>query len=427
MRPATILLTLLSITSTLALSLPTIQRRQDVSTSPDAGPAHLDVIDQDQYAVIQRNAPLRAAAHRIRESAIQSDDTPGFAGMRLVDPGVLELWWKGGILPPQVQQAVDAENATLGADNFVVRDAVYDHAELKRAALQMEKMLLDQGNVFHSVAINVDGSGLEVHGDGEKLLPASAIGKRSVDELKVELESSWSEIKNTTEGFFMGIPLTFKSEQPATPTQRWNDQGPIEGGVCITNGNSRCTVGYVIASSATPRRYLLTAAHCGDTTTRWFTCQGNRPVGTVFDRDESIDMMAIVTDQDINGSIWQGPLARNGGTEFLTDVVGYERNVDGEMLCQSGATSGVVCNIRGSASTQRYCYQPNGPCAWVNTGVQLNGVEAARGGDSGGPVYSLTQDGKVVAKGITSGGGQNRILYVPFTLATQKWSTLVLV
>ena len=80
-------------------------------------------------------------------------------------------------------------------------------------------------------------------------------------------------------------------------------------------------------------------------------------------------------------------------------VTGWTQVFPGQLLCQSGYTSageigGPVCNLRVDF---HYADIED-----LVEATQLDGNESARGGDSGGPVYSVNANGTVLAAGTTT-------------------------
>jgi streptogrisin D len=79
---------------------------------------------------------------------------------------------------------------------------------------------------------------------------------------------------------------------------------------------------------------------------------------------------------------------------------------DSGLLCQSGATSGTVCNMQTQSGTySSYGCDSDGDCYYMHgmaKAVKLDGGVIGQGGDSGAPVFSLNGSG-VTAKGVLSG------------------------
>ena len=116
-----------------------------------------------------------------------------------------------------------------------------------------------------------------------------------------------------------------------------------------------------------------------------------------------------------------GPLTSN-----YKNVFGWGYHAKGELLCQSGMKSGVVCNLKTGSNLPDFnveCWAPDsdGDCDYHLKGliraIQMDGHDAARPGDSGGPVFSLMGSG-VRAKGIVSGGAGSELLF-------QDWADVI--
>ncbi len=132
--------------------------------------------------------------------------------------------------------------------------------------------------------------------------------------------------------------------------------------------------------------------------------------------------------------MWDGGVSTPGGqntsSEYTKQILGSDHVYPGEWLCTSGSTSGALC---GYQVTNNF---PTDYCAYDHWGTyecyvdlfeaeQHTGYEAARGGDSGGPVFGLNGDmSKVIAKGVISGRRSN-VFGQPRWLLFQDFITAV--
>jgi hypothetical protein len=216
------------------------------------------------------------------------------------------------------------------------------------------------------------------------------------------------------------------SARPAA--DRYNDSSPWNGGTHWESWRDNqprkaCTTGFGVHSGYPARSFVLSAAHCaslGDHARH----SGNTSHPTWY-------MGPIHSDQ------WQYDLLLIGspGWNRIFDggpYTGYTKKVNswgyyagGELVCQSGKTSGTVCNIRSDYSVDIIvnCATPDsdGDCGYTIYGVirstQIDGATAVRPGDSGGPVFTLDGTG-VRAKGIVTAGEYSRFYF-------QDWADVV--
>lgn len=132
------------------------------------------------------------------------------------------------------------------------------------------------------------------------------------------------------------------------------------------------------------------------------------------------------------------PPAPVPGTEYSLPVAGWDRPIDGELLCQSGSVSGTVCGLRNTGVEVSFsAYDPRCKCYELYEDLEMakrvDGGQAVESGDSGGPVfvpYFSRRAGawRTIAKGtVTAGGGalgggpEDRLLYQDFGTAYRQW------
>jgi len=117
---------------------------------------------------------------------------------------------------------------------------------------------------------------------------------------------------------------------------------------------------------------------------------------------------------------WDGPPGPNAN---VLDVSGSAFSFNGDMTCQDGYTSGIVCGLRVDNDFVTW----TGSNGVTHDGVeahQVNGGTAARGGDSGGLVFALLSGNVRQARGINSFGGGNLLRWTeaPFIFSTLSMS-----
>jgi hypothetical protein len=319
--------------------------------------------------------PLVAAAEKI-QSQVERGSYPGFAGIVLEDRQVA-LWWKGAVptslvLPPAV----------------VVKSAAHSLTELRAASAKIRSNIqVGPGNPVHGVKIPADGSGLVLSAQPGTTFTAAA-----------------------------DVPVRVVHEEPLAPVSRPDDSAPWKGGARIWNRNANtiCTSGFGVRNSANAR-YVLTAAHCGQAGSRFDDGTGEF-IGNVGPRHADHDIELVPTSNTTN-RMYVG-----GGTSNTTQAVtGWGHVFVGQYLCQSGVTSAEatgapVCNLK-----VLFFYADREDLVEAE---QMNGQPAARGGDSGGPVYS-TSSGGVVANGTVTRTAGARLGFQDFATAFNDFGVYI--
>lgn len=340
----------------------------DQSGAAEATESILDIIPAPTLDRMVAQAPLIDAANVIR-TAVERAPARGYAGIGLVD-GQVTLWWKGAP-PADIAAAVNAARRTAPVE---VANATYSRAELRKAAARLTPVVeADPADAVHSVRLRTDGTGIEIAVDdisGTKLpkLPAT------------------------------GVRTSFVERDRLVERSRTNDAAPFDGGAVIGITTPWCTAGFGVRDADTDAGYLLTAEHCGVIGSAWHvgwdTTGPPTLVGYAVDSNDDHDTMIIST--------WApGDHIYVGGQhdEVRAQVIGWTEVFPGQLLCQSGNSSageigGPVCNLRVD-----FHYDD---IEDLVEATQLDGDESARGGDSGGPVYSVNADGTVLAAGTTT-------------------------
>ncbi len=356
-------------------------------TASSAATAPLADADADTAAAaadaagrMARQRPLVAAASAVRWE-IERHAYPGFAGIALEDAQVA-LWWKGAV--PTGMSTVVARARRHAP--VKVRAAAHSLRELRAAAAKVRATTdVSPSGPLHAIKIPADGSGLVL---------AAPVGIRTA--------AAVPEV---------AVPVTVVHEEPLRPVSRENDWAPWSGGAQIRNGGSYCTSGFGVRNSANAR-YILTAAHCGQSGNRITDGQGEW-IGDVGPRHQDHDI-ALIPTSNVDDQIYVG-----GSNSNTTRVVeGWDWTFVGEYLCQSGVTSafqtgGPVCNIK-----VLFYYDDREDLVEAE---QMNGQQAARGGDSGGPIYSNGANGGVVAKGTVTRSAGPRLGFQDFGTATRDF------
>jgi hypothetical protein len=322
--------------------------------------------------------PLVRAADVIQAEAVRH---AGFAGIVLEDDHVA-LWWKGAV-PREVTAAVARAETRAPVE---LEHARYSNAELRAAAEVIEA---ERDPAVHAVKIPADGSGLV-------LGTTSAAATRGL-------------------AGAVDVPMRTVVEEPLAPVSRQNDGPPWKGGATIVLGNAACTSGFSVRNGAN-QRFLLTAGHCGNPGVR-VTDPTGEFIGNAGAKHGDHDIMLIPTGNVVNQQYLGG-----GDSNTTTVVRGWGDVYTGEILCQSGVTSaretgGPVCDIR-----VLFFYADREDLV---EGEQLDGRQAARPGDSGGPVYGPSSAGGVIAKGTVTRVAGARIGFQDFRTASRDFGVYI--
>lgn len=363
-----------------------------------------DELSFELLTTMRRQEALQPAVTAIYETYMRSPGS-AFAGIEF-EPDSVVLYYKGQLSPAMTAAVVAARK--YGPTE--VRNAAFSLAELEaeNARIEADEVVRGRSDI-QSVAYRVDGSGLDI-----ELMPESAIIDANASLMstgKPRLRSARQMIS----GLKLAVPVSISvASHVITPmTTRLVDRSPWNGGDRFTiNSGFMCTTGFGVIASG--RSWILTAAHCAAFAQPTFqgTLPGalNRPMGPVNSDQRDFDMLLI----DTSGSrlIFDG----SPTTDRTKNVNSRGFHVSGELVCQSGATSGTVCGLRtGSSTDVRFgCCDSDGGSGYTVRGLirtnQIDGGTAVRGGDSGGPVFTLDGAG-VRAKGTVSAGGGTEMFF----------------
>ncbi|MGB3439822.1 MAG: hypothetical protein WBA97_13830 [Actinophytocola sp.] len=333
--------------------------------------------------------PLVEAAEKVLAVADRGAGT-GFAGIVLGDKQVT-LWWKGAVPAP-----VAATVARVSRDVPVrVAAAAYSQAEIAAAAGEVRAWLdANPGTGIHGVKSPGDGSGLV-------LAAHPGVTTRSADMAMLRAAA--------------GVPLTVRQEEPMTDVSRQDDSPPWWGGARTWNqtASTLCTSGFGVRDNAN-RRYILTAEHCGQVGSRIADAKGEF-IGTTSAGHDDHDIGLIPANSE--NFMYVGGGDSNTGAR----VTGWGHVFVGQYLCQSGVTSaeatgGPVCNLKVI-----FFWQDREDLVEAE---QTEGQSAARGGDSGGSVYSNASGG-VVANGTVTRAGGARLGFQDFATANRDFGVTI--
>lgn len=317
---------------------------------------------------------LMTTQDKLHKIADRVERGNGFSGF-YVDAGskTLNVYWKG-----KAPAKVTAAAAVARAQGLVVKvhPAKYSQAELEAEAARM----LKADSSIQSINAKHDGSGLAVK------QAASGFSARSAVQSAVPVEVEAGEI--------------------ALAASRLVDSSPYKGGAYIENykngvAQGSCSSGFAVVSNATGADKLLTAAHCGETGSSYTNAAGD-PIGNVESRSVASDseVVSLVGTGTTQARVWIGDSIQTESNQYGLDVIGSSATLVGDWLCDSGAYSGTICDIRATKTGMTVCL---GGFGCVNNAVEAlhqGGYSAGGNGDSGGPVFGVQQPGdKLIARG----------------------------
>jgi hypothetical protein len=360
-------------------------------------------------AIMRRQEKLEPALKILGDEHVQ-DQSSGYAGIAFEGDG-LTLYWKGELTPGM---AASVDNARA-IGNVSVKQAKYSEAELKAAGASINQQIKALGATdIQTIGYPADGSGLhiELQPDATRQSWAAARIKHG----KPAIVSAPELVARAG----VTVPVTFSvASAPMTKTvDRYHDSPAWNGGGVWYNVSKglRCTTGFGVHGYGSS--FVLTAAHCasnGDDIELSSTDLGN----IVYIDDWRSDILLL------NTPGWHVIFDGGPTTSTTKSVLNWGFWAQNELVCQSGTTSGTVCNIKEIDSEDISWPQdhPDSDGDWGYTvygeirGDQMDGYPGSRGGDSGAPVFTLNGSG-VTAKGIDSASGD------PNHMFFQDWGTI---
>ncbi|WP_175543530.1 trypsin-like serine protease [Micromonospora pattaloongensis] len=381
--------------------------------APSNDPQSVDNIDPKILATMRQQEALQPAVQAIQAEYVRSQAS-GFTSIAFEGNG-LTLRWKG-TLTPGMQAAVDTARKT---GPLKIQQANYSLAELEAAADTITARIKSRGgSQIQAIVTNADGSGLVA-----EQMPASAASKLSSDRSRAG-KAPLASANEILTGLPLSVPVKVTTAADAIKpmTSRLEDVPNWNGGGYYETWRGKdfrmaCTTGYGV-SNGSGRKFVLTAAHCGSIPDEAFQGTSRYRMGPVHSDQWQYDLMLI----DAPGSdrIFDGTPT----TSNYKIVRSWGYHASGELLCQSGATSGTVCGLRTEGPTRVQVPYPgdsDGDYGYIVDGLirttQVDKKTAAQAGDSGGPVFSLDGSG-VRAKGISSSGGGS-------VLNFQDWADVI--
>jgi hypothetical protein len=345
----------------LAPSSQTASTPQSGPEGAEARKAHLE----NKRRMIEQE-PLVRAAHMIKDT-IDLGPQAGYAGIVIEEAGVA-VWWKGPA--PRRVAAVVAEANKIGLASVRIAQAKHSRAELRAAAARIRENL-PPGAPIHAI---------KDPGDGSRLIVAAALEMRG--------PGGEAAIRHWIPEVGVATEVVFQEE--LKPISRNDDAPPWSGGAVIVNATigAGCTSGFGVLAAGSPA--VLTAGHCATQNGQRFQDGSGQFIGNAAQKTNH-DQLIIPTTSTSN-RMYVG----NRQSNTTKQVTGWEPCFIGELLCQSGTTTAEAI---GSELCGLRVMSFDTDTESLVEATQINGLQGARPGDSGGPLYSERANSTVVAKG----------------------------
>jgi hypothetical protein len=383
--------------------------------NPKKAPPFIRDIDPKILAAMRRQEELQPAVQALYEASLKTPDS-GFTGVAFENDGV-SLYWKGELNSDMVAALTVAREV----GPVEIKPAPFSLAEMEAEAAKIDNDMKALGRSdIQAIVTRYDGSGLDIERMPYNVAENLALSRANAGQTPLR------SAEQVLAGLDLRMPVrVITADEPIElMADRFNDSPPWNSGGYFEsrrNGQlrGRCTTGFGIRSNN--RTWVMTAAHCATPPDIAYQGLDRQLMGPVTRQFYQYDLILI----DAPGfyRMFDNPQPPYGYP--WKNVYGWGYHVANELLCQSGASSGVVCGLKtgSSQNISVSCSTPDsdGDCGYTIYGVikttQINGQTAGRIGDSGGPVFSLMGDG-VRAKGSVTGGSGS-------TLFFQDWADVI--
>ncbi|GGZ31317.1 hypothetical protein GCM10010387_26490 [Streptomyces inusitatus] len=365
---------------------------------------------------------MNETAHALEGSAGQKDGQ-GFAGVIAApEKKRLTLYWHGALTP--AARAAIASSAIP----VVVERAPRTAKELSQASPRVARLADAAGVRIAEIIRPQDGSGLEVSVAGD--------------------EAEADRLRKAVAAKGLGVPVSVTSGGEVHTSLSRTDDPELGGAQMVT---PVCSTAFAVTHGGA--NAMLTADHCfpgGYGNDRHSVGTEGQPNGPAFGsrvsprqwsekRHGYIDV--AVLDQR-NGTTYY-PMVWTGGragypasAQSVSSVTDARKPAMGNYVCQSGARSGEVCNIKITAAVDGYSSDITDSTGRTTTMFYAGGWQAkkqitasdpstiaARRGDSGGPVYFSAGEDAVTGSTVTAAGIVSAGMGKGFTCPTVNGGT----
>jgi hypothetical protein len=343
-------------------------------------------VSQRNYDIMMAQIPLEKAATQIQIAAGKPGaGHDGFFETEFNNAShSLTVRWHGGV-PSDIMRLITELRGTV---RIQIAPARYSLATLKRDA----QLAMRQPGAVGAYPLN-DGGGIHVLVKASHLAAAGPAISRAAG-VPVQASASGGERLQATCGPWPA--------DTAGPGHRCYDLPAYWGGdVIISNWGWGCTGGFGV-HDASGRLYMMTAAHCAETTSNnyqngvtFYNGNYTETMGNIIDVPGPLD--AALIPADTGNRYYDGPGIKNGDSSFTKSVSGQLGASVHQSLCESGSFGGVICGM--IVQNLDYTDGPWNSMAWVTSSTGRYSVD----GDSGGPWFSLASSTSVYAIGIHHG------------------------
>lgn len=333
---------------------------------------------------LAQTTPAQVVAARIGELA-ESSYRGIFAGLK-IDRGtgrvILHVTDRGRAERLVGRALAGVSAASRAATPVEVRTSRYSRPQMEQASSQIWKAANAHraaGLEVYSIVLPSDGRGLQVRMNDPKLAGA----------LTRALSAAGSAVA--------AEHVEYVASEPVHNVSRESPSAPYPGGIPIRWGfypsSWSCTAAFGVRNSS-GTEYLLTAEHCYD-------------MGDDIEAMDGDNIGEIKAENDINDAAIFNVNTYSGvwvNDDYVFNVRSGQYSWDGELVCQSGYTS---YPNRCQIEVVNEYIQWQDDSGKIRRGVEghrCSGCSSVAHGDSGGPVWSIRQDGYVAARGIVSAG-----------------------
>lgn len=353
--------------------------------------------------------PLLTVANKIIQLTDQGL-APGYSGYGDVTISVpkhlVTLYWHGSV-PSALRLRLASMDATAPVQ-VVAAPYTWQQLEAQTHQVSADRASLSaEGYTIASVGPTAAATGLQVGVDyaTSHALATMRPNATQAATAVADAASARAAVQHLVPG---PAPVSVTDVPVAHATgSRQSDTWPWWGGARIVRpGNIVCSTGFSVKKGST--LYMLTAGHCGGISTSWQTGDSygaGTAIGTEVNRAPCCDTAIIQVTAN------QGWIYDKGWNSTVGEhVIGYKTAVVGTMICDEGATAGVLCNLSTDATGQVVTFDgdasaPSFTAENESEGFNLNEDPAVAGGDSGGPtIINSGTSGQVYAAGTISGG-----------------------
>jgi hypothetical protein len=359
------------------------------AANASAGPTTFDqfaALPYDQQAAVL--APLRAAAAALDE--LGRGSRAADYGDVVIDPvaRTVTLYATSPAGAAALISGAKRNHPDVDTGLIRVQHAAYSKARLHSARDQLAAGRASLPYQIVSIAVAVDGSGLEVGVDNPVSAAAAA--------------PSVAGAVGKDPASIAGVPVVVSAGQGMLGRSRFADTAPYYAGGYITSGGYGCTTGIPVVNNSGGGYAIITASHCAHTGAIVYNGGGTRE-GTVSEYHEGWDAAKYPVTSSAPYEFDGVPSAYDP-----RPLSGTAYSYNGDSVCQDGYTSGVICGIQVvNEDVQNFMVRGE---RYGNTfavrgviGRRANST-AVRPGDSGGLVFAIPYSGATVreVRGIVS-------------------------